>query len=198
VTFEAPPWLQAADRTGMLIWAEPPCPSRFSPQAAAAFEDQLPGMVERDGNHPSIVIWGLYNEEWGLDWDIPGSPTRAAAAEQAYHRLRELDATRPIVENSGWSHVRTDLVDWHYYEPDLGTWKSAVERMATDELDHFPVQLAPDFTVDKCLYGTPDVPREGLPILNSGYGSGFTALERGWHLRWATQELRRHDRFSGY
>jgi hypothetical protein len=196
--FEEPLWLHEADRTGMLVWAEPACPSRFSPEAAQAFEAQLPAMVERDGNHPSIVVWGLYNEEWGLDWDIPGSPERAEAAVRAYERLRGLDDTRPIVENSGWSHVRTDLVDWHYYEPDLGKWKDAVARLASGEQDAFAVRLGPDFTVDKSFYASPDVPRRGLPIVNSEYGEGFTSLERAWHLRWETQELRRHDRFAGY
>ncbi|THV23620.1 glycoside hydrolase family 2 protein [Glycomyces paridis] len=196
--FEEPLWLHEADRTGMLVWAEPACPSRFSPEAAEAFEAQLPAMVERDGNHPGIVIWGLYNEEWGLDWDLPGSPERAAAAVRAYELLRALDDTRPIVENSGWSHVRTDLVDWHYYEPDLAEWKAAVARLASGEQDAFAVRLGPDFTVDKSFYASPDVPRRGLPIVNSEYGEGFTSLERAWHLRWETQELRRHDRFAGY
>ncbi|TQO22998.1 glycoside hydrolase family 2 protein [Paramicrobacterium agarici] len=196
--FEDPLWLHEADVTGTLVWAEPACPSRFSDEAAGAFEAQLPAMVERDGNHPSIVIWGLYNEEWGLDWDIPHSPARAEAAARAYDRLRELDATRPIVENSGWSHVKSDLVDWHYYEPDLATWKQAMADMVAGTRETFPVRLAPDFVVDKSLYGSADFPRQGVPIVNSEYGEGFTSLERAWHLRWETQEMRRHDRFAGY
>ncbi|GIT79604.1 hydrolase [Leifsonia sp. LS1] len=196
--FEEPLWLHEADVAGMLVWAEPPCPSRFSTEAAEAFEAQLPAMVERDGNHPSIVIWGLYNEEWGLDWDISGSPERAAAAEHAYETLRALDDTRPVVENSGWSHVRTDLVDWHYYEPDLAEWKRAVAAMADGSQDDFSVRLGPDFIVDKSFYASDAVPRTGVPIVNSEYGEGFTSLERAWHLRWETQELRRHDRFAGY
>jgi hypothetical protein len=196
--FEEPRWLDHADRMGMLVWAEPACPSRFSPAAAEAFEAQLAPMVERDGNHPSIVIWGLYNEEWGLDWDIPGSPERAAAAAQAYDLLRELDASRPIVENSGWAHVRTDLVDWHYYDEDPAAWAANVAALAAGEREDFPVKLGPDFVVDKSFYGSADFPRTGIPILNSEYGAGFTSLERAWHLRWQTQELRRHDRFAGY
>lgn len=198
IKLEEPRWLHHADRLGMLVWAEPPGPSRFSPEAAAAFEDQVPEMVERDGNHPSIVVWGLYNEEWGLDWDIPGSPERAAAAAHAYDTLHTLDASRPIVENSGWSHVRTDLVDWHYYDEDPGSWAANVAAIAEGSRDDFPVKLGPDFVVDKSLYGSADHPRAGLPILNSEYGAGFTSLERAWHLRWQTQELRRHDRFVGY
>jgi hypothetical protein len=196
--FEEPLWLHEADRTGMLVWAEPACPSRFSDEAARAFEAQLAPMVERDGNHPSIVIWGLYNEEWGLDWDIPGSEDRAEAARRAYDLMKQLDSTRPIVENSGWAHVRTDLVDWHYYEPDLGTWREMMSDLASGVRADFPVRLGPDFVVDKSLYGSGEVPRTGLPIVNSEYGEGFTSLERAWHLRWETQELRRHDRFAGY
>ena len=196
--FEEPRWLHKADEMGMLVWAEPACPSRFTDEAAAAFEAQIVPMVERDGNHPSIVIWGLYNEEWGLDWDIPGSRSRAAAAVAAYDALAAIDRTRPIVENSGWSHVRSDLVDWHYYEPDPATWARNVADLASGDRHDFPVKLGPDFVVDKSLYGSADFPRTGVPILNSEFGEGFTSLERAWHVRWQTQELRRHDRFAGY
>lgn len=198
IKLEDPRWLHHADRLGVLVWAEPPAPSRYSPAAAASFEAQLQPMVRRDGNHPSIVIWGLYNEEWGLDWDIPGSPERAAAAVSAYDLLRTIDDSRPIVDNSGWAHVRTDLVDWHYYDEDPQAWSVNVAGLADGSREHFPVRLGPDFTVDKPLYGSTGHPRTGLPVLNSEYGAGFTSLERAWHLRWQTQELRRHDRFAGY
>jgi beta-galactosidase/beta-glucuronidase len=198
IKLEEPRWLHHADRMGVLVWAEPPAPSRYSPEAAAAFENQLPGMVDRDGNHPCIVIWGLYNEEWGLDWDIPGSPARAAAAAHAYDVLRAHDDTRPVVENSGWAHVRTDLVDWHYYDEDPQAWADNLASLADGSRETFPVRLGPDYVVHKTLYGDDAHPRAGRPLLNSEYGAGFTSLERAWHLRWQTQELRRHDRFAGY
>ncbi|MFF1573347.1 glycoside hydrolase family 2 protein [Leifsonia sp. NPDC058292] len=196
--FEEPRWLHEADRMGMLVWAEPACPSRFTPEAAQAFEEQLPDLVQRDGNHPSIVVWGLYNEEWGLDWDIPGSSERADAAVHAYETMRALDRSRPIVENSGWSHVRTDLVDWHYYDEDPAKWAANLAALASGEKETFEVKLGPDFFVDKSFYGSADFPRAGVPILNSEFGAGFTSLERAWHVRWQTQEIRRHDRFAGY
>lgn len=196
--FEEPRWLHEADRMGMLVWAEPACPSRYTPESARSFEAQLPDLVRRDGNHPSIVVWGLYNEEWGLDWDIPGSPDRADAAVHAYDTMRALDDSRPIVENSGWSHVRTDLVDWHYYDEDPAAWAANLAALASGDAETFEVRLGPDFVVDKSFYGSADFPRTGVPILNSEFGAGFTSLERAWHVRWQTQEIRRHDRFAGY
>lgn len=198
IKLEDPRWLHHADRLGMLVWAEPPGPSRFSAEAALAFESLVAEMVRRDANHPSIVIWGLYNEEWGLDWNLPGSPERQEAAARVHRLVRELDPTRPAVDNSGWAHVRTDLVDWHYYDEDPAAWASNVAALASGQREDFPVKLGPDYTVHKGLYALADHPRTGLPVLNSEYGAGFTSLERAWHLRWQTQELRRHDRFAGY
>jgi hypothetical protein len=94
--------------------------------------------------------------------------------------------------------VRTDLVDWHYYDEDPAAWAANVAALADGTREDFPVKLGPDFVVDKSFYGAASFPRRGVPVLNSEYGAGFTSLERAWHLRWQTQELRRHDRFAGY
>jgi hypothetical protein len=198
IKLEDPLWLDWADRIGMLAWCEPPGPSRYSPASRATFLAQLPDWIERDANHPSIIIWGLYNEEWGLNWDISGSPEIAAAARQAYRELAVLDRTRPIVENSGWSHVETDLVDWHHYETDPGRWASRLADLAQGTTSGFPVNLGPDFTVNKSLRADGAAPSADLPLLNSEYGGGVGSLEQAWLLRWQTQELRRHDRFAGY
>ncbi|OPG05788.1 glycoside hydrolase family 2 protein [Microbispora sp. GKU 823] len=195
---EDPRFVHHADTLGMLVWAEPAATGRFSPESVTAFEEQIAPMVERDGNSPAIVIWGLYNEEWGLDWDIPGDPAKQQAAARAYDLLKSLDATRPAVDNSGWTHVRTDLLDWHYYDESAASWGRTVAALLDGGQDDFPVRLGPDFVVRKKLAGTPAQPLRGLPNLNSEYGGGFTSVERAWHLRWQTQELRRHDRLAGY
>jgi beta-galactosidase/beta-glucuronidase len=194
---EDPRFLYHADRLGMLVWAEPASTGRFDPDAVAAFEAQIGPMVERDGDHPSIVIWGLYNEEWGLDWDVPGDPAKQEAVRRAYRQLKALDPSRPVVDNSGWAHVETDLVDWHVYTSDPVNWRELVAGIADGSRREFPVHIAPDVVVQKQLMadaGSPPV----VPNLNSEYAGGFTATQRGWHQRWQTQELRRHDGLSGY
>lgn len=195
---EDPRFVHHADVLGMLVWAEPAATGRFSDASVTAFEEQIAPMVERDGNSPAVVIWGLYNEEWGLDWDIPGDPAKQRAAARAYDLLKALDSSRPAVDNSGWTHVKTDLLDWHYYDESAASWGRTVAALLDGRQDDFPVKLGPDFVVRKKLAGSPDQPLRGLPNLNSEYGTGFTSVERGWHLRWQTQELRRHDRVAGY
>ncbi len=194
---EDPRFVHHADVTGMLLWCEPASTGTFTEASTAAFEAQIEPMVARDGNSPAVVIWGLYNEEWGLDWDVPGDPAKQAAVVSAYEKLAALDHTRPIVDNSGWTHVRTDLLDWHYYDESAIGWANTLGELVGGERDDFPVKLGPDFVVPKAL-AVPGQPLRGLPNLNSEYGTGFTSVERGWHLRWQTQELRRHDRLSGY
>ena len=194
---EDPRWLHFADLTGMLVWAEPPSTSRFSPESVAAFRQGLESMLERDVNHPSVVIWGCFNEEWGLDWNVGDDPDRQDAVEQAVALVRELDTSRPVVDNSGWTHVGGDLIDWHYYEADLGRWAKNVAALVDDETAEIPVALHPQTIEMKPLLARPDAAR-GRPNLNSEYGMGFTSVERGWHLKWQTQEMRRHDKLAGY
>jgi hypothetical protein len=197
---EDPRFLYHADRLGMLVWAEPASTGVFTADAVARFEAQIEPMVRRDGNHPSVVVWGLYNEEWGLDWDVPGDPEKQKAVRRAYELLKALDPTRPAVDDSGWSHVATDLVDWHIYDETPRGWAAKVSALLERNEQSFPVGLGPDHVVDKQLMAVPDPDgaAAGLPNLNSEFGGGTTGVERGWNLRWQTGELRRYDRLSGY
>ncbi|GAB3764905.1 glycoside hydrolase family 2 protein [Microlunatus parietis] len=194
--FEDPRQLHYADRLGMLMWVEPPSIGRFTPEAVNAFESLVPEMILKYGNHPSVIIWGLYNEEWGLDWQAAEDPERAATLQRISELAHRLDPTRLVVDDSGWSHVETDIVDWHVYTDDLVKWDDVVARSAAGTLDILPIGLGPD-ALDRPLWARePD--GKARPNLNTEYGVGHTSLERGWHLRWQTQRLRREDAISGY
>jgi beta-galactosidase/beta-glucuronidase len=195
---EDPRFLYHADRLGMLVWAEPASTGVYTPAAVARFEAQIEPMVRRDGTHPSIVIWGLYNEEWGLDWDVPGDPAKQAVLQRAYDLLKRLDPHRPAVDNSGWSHVATDLIDWHIYDETPAGWAAKVRALLAEGEKTFPVGIGPGVVVDKRLMATSSGVTAGRPNLNSEFGGGATSVERGWNLRWQTLELRRYDTLSGY
>jgi hypothetical protein len=111
---EDPRVLDAADELGILIWAEPPNPDRFTLASHRALRRDLLAMIERDFNHPSIVVWGCYNEDWGIE-HLWSQPDRITALASLVAEVRQLDPTRLVVDNSGWAHVATDINDYHEY-----------------------------------------------------------------------------------
>jgi beta-galactosidase/beta-glucuronidase len=111
-----PRYYDAADRAGLLIWTELPNWERLTLAAQRRARNTITGMIERDWNHPSIIIWTIINEGWGVDLAV-NSEHRAWLAE-IYAYLKELDPHRLVVGNSpcfGNFHVVTDIEDFHNY-----------------------------------------------------------------------------------
>jgi len=93
-------------------------------------------MIERDRNHPSIILWSVGNEEWGLEWNIKG--TRIAESMREYcHRL---DPTRPMTvatssgpaivipaDVAGYNYLRQNRID------DLRTQYPERKAVGTEE-----------------------------------------------------------------
>jgi beta-galactosidase/beta-glucuronidase len=171
IKLENPRWLYWADRLGLLVWEEPPCIGRYTPAGIVDFEAQLHPMITRDGNHPAIVIWEIYNEGWGLDWEFHSDPGRQAAVERAYAMVKQADPTRPIVDDSGWWHVKSDLVDWHYYDMDMQVWCATTRALAGDDDAWFGISL-PSANFAKTKLNVPGRSHRGKPILNGEYGGG--------------------------
>ncbi len=130
-----PRYYDAADRAGLLIWTELPNWQDLTDNAKRRAEDTLFGMVERDWNHPSIIIWTIANENWGLDLAVNASH-RAWLAD-VYSRLKAVDPHRLVVGNSPCFtnfHVVTDIEDFHNYYamPDhYRAWRDWVQTFAS-------------------------------------------------------------------
>jgi len=105
----------------------------LSDDAKRRARETIAGMLERDGNHPSIGIWTIINESWGID--LTDASQRLWLAE-TYEWLKALDPTRLVVGNSAcWGnfHVVTDIADFHIYYamPDHHRqWRSWTENFA--------------------------------------------------------------------
>ncbi len=87
--------LDLCDEIGLMVYEESYASWCLadSPHMARRYDESILGMVRRDRNHPSVVIWGLLNE-------TPDGPVfRHAVA--LLPRLRELDDTRMVMLNSG-------------------------------------------------------------------------------------------------
>jgi hypothetical protein len=99
----------------MLVWYEIPNWDVLTPEAADRAMQTLAGMVERDWNHPSLVIISLINESWGID--LKDSVQRSWL-KRSFSTAKELAPGRLIVDNSAcWGnfHVKTDINDYHTY-----------------------------------------------------------------------------------
>ncbi|HZG55753.1 glycoside hydrolase family 2 protein [Paenibacillus sp.] len=138
IKVELPRYLYWADRMGMLIWAETPNYVKWTPTGTQRFRNDLFAMVDRDYNCPSIVIWSLYNEEWGLEWDMAADPEKQRHVAELYDDLKAYDPTRLLCDNSGWTHVKTDINDHHRYFvcPDqLDAWKRDLDEFVVGDPD---------------------------------------------------------------
>jgi beta-galactosidase len=105
-----PELLDACDRLGMLVLDE----NRAMGTSPTDF-DHLQRMIERDRNHPSVILWSVGNEEWSLEWSPVGE--RITKAMQDFGR--RLDPTRRFtvaLSGSGAGNsLSTDVLGFNYY-----------------------------------------------------------------------------------
>lgn len=74
---------------------------------------QLRRMIDRDRNHPSVIMWSVGNEEWGVEWDEKGRRI-VSELRDVCHRL---DPTRPMtVATSGGPMpiIPADVAGYNY------------------------------------------------------------------------------------
>ena len=93
-----------ADKLGLLIWQD--MPAGGNPQDKRAnYERELNEMIDSLENHPSIVMWVVFNEGWG-QYDTP------RLVQMVKHR----DPNRLVDNASGWADQQCgDVVDMHKY-----------------------------------------------------------------------------------
>ncbi|MFB6139109.1 MAG: sugar-binding domain-containing protein [Halosimplex sp.] len=174
-----PDFVEAADRMGMLVWEEPANPTIYTERSKREVREQLRGMIDRDYNSPSVVVWSLYNEEWGIGLSLDdrtepdhpdrlwNDPDKQEYLTDLYHEAGEWDTTRLICDNSGWAHVATDLNDYHeyYVSPDRqGAWEEGIDHIVENPGDNYaventPAEDAPVLVSEFGTWGFPDLPK---------------------------------------
>lgn len=79
-----PDFLEVADRNGLLVWEEIASPAKYTDRSKNELQNELRALIERDYNHPSVVIWSLYNEEWGIGQHSTEETLWTDEAKQTY------------------------------------------------------------------------------------------------------------------
>ncbi|MBX3433432.1 MAG: DUF4982 domain-containing protein [Pirellulales bacterium] len=94
---QAPAFLAACDRLGMLVvaegfdhWEASKTKHDDGPQFAERGPDEIERMVRRDRRHPSIVMWSIGNEVYER-----GKQRGVELARELAQRVREIDPSRP-------------------------------------------------------------------------------------------------------
>jgi len=178
-------WYYWCDKMGLLVWQDmiPKFPAAgygpnelfTSPADASQFELEMQRMVEGLRNHPSIVMWTIFNETWG-QYDT----------RRLTKWVKELDSTRLVNSASGCENFGVgDIIDGHQYPgPDPGptkSWPSADpdewqwEVKASPEKTRAAVAgefggtflFFPDHSWNKSLIGLKPFTDAGYPLLKT-------------------------------
>lgn len=153
-----PRTLYWADKLGYLLWGEFPdwgCSVRHHPESRENFFREWAEVIIRDRSHPAIIAWTPLNEAHSN-----GDRYDPLFLNEVYDLTKRLDPARPIVDASGYTHVRTDIWDLHDYDQDPKSFKNRyakfgkdpkTETLARNDADHEP-------------------PYAGQPVVVSEYG----------------------------
>jgi beta-galactosidase/beta-glucuronidase len=165
---EDPRYLYWCDRLGLLVWGEAANAYAYSEEYVRRFTQEWQAGLERDYNHPSIVVWVPLNESWGVP-NIAMDHRQQQHALAMYHLTKSLDPMRPVVSNDGWEMVSTDLFSIHDYE-----WRREVLEQryssAVKAVEGYPSNRK--LTVE-------GYPYQGQPILVTEFG-GIAYQKSQW------------------
>ncbi|MEY3480075.1 MAG: hypothetical protein RIQ71_850 [Verrucomicrobiota bacterium] len=130
-----------SDRHGMITWEEIPLVDAVSasPEFLANARRQLQEMVYQHYNHPSVAMWGLFNE---LDCGAMVTAPAVPVVENLQKLAKEIDPTRPTVaasfrQNAGAKHKIPDAAAWNIYPG----WYSSGTEDAAGWIENFSGQM---------------------------------------------------------
>ncbi len=112
-----PRFLYWCDKMGVLVWGEIGNAYRFSVKSQLRLINEFVAEVERDYNHPSIIVWVPLNEGWGVS-GAEKDPKRGYYTSALYFLIKSIDSTRLIIDDDGWWHTENnDVCSRHSYPP---------------------------------------------------------------------------------
>jgi hypothetical protein len=119
VKIEPERWYYWADKLGVLVWQDMPAGDNRTPESHDQFQAELNRMIEERRNHPSIIMWVVFNEGWGQH-----------DTERLVRFVEDADPSRLVDNASGWTDMKVgDVVDMHNY-PGPGSPPSEPARAA--------------------------------------------------------------------
>lgn len=105
VKIEPARWYYWCDKLGLLVWQDMPSGRNKTDQSKGQFELELCRLVEGFRNHPSIIMWVIFNEGWGQH-----------DTQRYVELVKKMDPSRLVNQASGWKDEGAgDIHDIHKY-----------------------------------------------------------------------------------
>lgn len=120
-------WYYHADRLGILVWQDMICMPKYGQTVTEAASGQwaaeFKNMVDWLYNHPSVVLWVVFNEAWGQH-----------DTEKHTQWIASYDPSRIVTCASGWFDApagnTVDMHDYTFYPRAVPDWKLGRTRAA--------------------------------------------------------------------
>jgi len=168
---EDPRFLYLCDKKGLLVWEEMPSAYEYSPEASKHILNEWQEIIKRDYSHPCIVTWVPINESWGIK-DVSYKEEQQHFLQAIYHLTKSIDKTRPVIDNDGWEHIKTDICTIHDYEGDSEKLYNHYKEFE-NVLENGTTMRNPRYLYAKNNYN-------GEPIMMSEYGGISFEGDSGW------------------
>ncbi|MHA2280669.1 MAG: glycoside hydrolase family 2 protein [Promethearchaeota archaeon] len=172
-----PLFLHWCDKMGVLVWGEIGNARIFTVDSQMRLLNEFIEEIERDYNHPSIIVWVPINESWGV-FSPRRDPKRAAYTLSLYHLIKSIDSTRLVVDDDGWWHTKTDICTRHYYSitKSIHLPNSLTEEKQTHEKSRIEIYLKPHKYIDE-------------PIIYSEIGGFGYDIDKNIENKWGYGKL---------
>ena len=112
-----PLYFDLADRLGLIVWLDMPYMQFLAPATREELRRVFQTSVATHGHHPSIAIWTLFNEGWGIDLD--DNPDDRRWLIETFDWAKPLVPDSLLIDNSPCFprnyHLKTDIEDFHWY-----------------------------------------------------------------------------------
>jgi hypothetical protein len=112
-----PLYFDLADRLGLIVWLDMPYPQFLAPSTREALRRTFASAVVNHGHHPSVCVWTLFNEGWGIDLDDNLDDRRWLI--ESFAAAKALVPGSLVIDNSPCFprnyHLATDIEDFHWY-----------------------------------------------------------------------------------
>ncbi|MEI6536394.1 MAG: sugar-binding domain-containing protein, partial [Verrucomicrobiaceae bacterium] len=162
-----PRFLYWADKLGYLVWGEYPNAGYGNQREGfSAYVNEWTEVLLRDRNHPAIIGWCAFNENFEDSGELQ---------QMIWNVTKAVDPTRPALEASGWAHTlaHPEVRDAHDYtgEP---------QRLRKKWADYFATPVHGPAVPARYGSKTADQADCGVPFMISEIGGIGWASEGGW------------------